>query len=71
MENGNIKLWISELFVWIVITYVVSYQKWKILVDNEKAEPVYFTEPWHTKHEHKFKNYKCEWKHRPNVQVEG
>ena len=36
----------------------------KNLVDNEKEELVCLTETWLTKHEPKFKNYKCEWKHR-------
>ena len=38
----------------------------KNLVDNEKAELVCLTETLLTKLEPKFKNYKCEWKHRPD-----
>ena len=40
-------------------------------VDNEKAELVCLTETWLTKHKPKFKNYKCEWKHRPDRSCGG
>ena len=36
----------------------------KLLVDDVKPELVCLTETWLTKGEPKFKNYKCEWKHR-------
>ena len=43
----------------------------KNLIDNEKAELVCLTETWLTKHQPKYKNYECEWKHRPAHSGEG
>ena len=43
--------------------FCIKLSEIKDLVDNEKAELVCLTETWLTKHEPKFKNYKCEWKH--------
>ena len=41
----------------------------KLLVDDEKAELVCLTETWLRRYEPKFNNYKCLWKHRPDLLV--